>query len=62
METYFNKLPENLKKVYGSVDKLWNDVEAAKNSASYLNSTGFQGVTTGAAKNLDKIKDAMGTV
>ena len=60
METYFNKLPDNLKKIYGSVDKLWNEVETARNSASYLEKTGFQDVTAGAAKNLDKIKGTMG--
>ena len=62
MKEYFEELPNTLKEVYGSVDNLWNDVKAAKVSASYLGTERggqFTGVTVGAAKNLNKIKDTI---
>jgi hypothetical protein len=39
---------------------MWKEVEAARTEAGYLKQTGFTGVTVGAAKNLDKIKEQMG--
>ena len=62
IEEYFKELPSTLKEVYGSADNLWDDIKAAKVSASYFDTEEgkqFTGVTVGAAKNLNKINNTI---
>ena len=56
---YFNALPQALKDVYGSVEGLKEELDTAVAEADFVRTAGFEGVNSGAAKALDKMRGVL---
>ena len=58
-EAYFKQLPQAIKNIYGSVDNLYKEVQNAITGAGFAKESGFEGVSSGAAKALAKMRESV---